>query len=340
MSQTQTQTQETQQNGVHEPSTSSKQMPPLEDLIAKYGDSSNTTWVEDKFIVWRHEPTGAAVGYVLSENGYAILWGNPLCEHSQYPEVASAFLDFIEKEGHNPIWTCVNKDLEQYLAKECGWRAIFCVQEDNLDPTKVNPEENKEVRKHIRGAQKKGCKIFEDKDEPSNEVKKEIDEVIMEWKKNRKGTQVHATNVEPWRDTEHRRYFYARDAEGKIVGFLFLAQVGDGWAIKDSLQMPAAPKNLTEWLIASAIHSLADDDEHYLTFGPTPAPKLEPVDNVSSSGMKFLSGTYQGIEKALLGNKREFRNKFKVEGEPIFVCYPPKGLGRHGVSALMKVLTD
>lgn len=104
--------------------------------------------------------------------------------------------------------------------------------------------------------------------------------------------------------------------------------------------MPSAPKNLTEWLITSAIHSLAKDEEHYLTFGPTPAVALRPVDNVSSSGMKFLSTTYGGIEKAFLGNKRDFRNKFHVEGRPIFVCYPPKGLGRHGVSALMKVLTD
>lgn len=116
--------------------------------------------------------------------------------------------------------------------------------------------------------------------------------------------------------------------------------MSEGWAIKDSIQMPNAPKNLTEWLITSAIHSLASKDEHHLTFGPTPAPSLEVADNISGPAIKFLSKTYGGIYKTMLGNKREFRAKFQVEGEPIFVCYPPHGLGRHGVSALMKVLTD
>lgn len=191
-------------------------LPALEDLIAKYGDSSNTTWVEDKFKVWRHEPTGAAVGYAPSVHSYCIIWGNPLCEHSQYPEVVDAFLQWAEEQQYKPIWACVNQEVEKILAKTKGWRAVVCVQEDILDPTKVNPEENKEVRKHIRAAQKKGCKIIEEEGEPSDEIKKEIDVVIKEWKAHRRGTQVHATNIEPWRDIQHRRYFYARDAEGKV----------------------------------------------------------------------------------------------------------------------------
>ena len=196
-------------------STDTKTMPTLEDLIAKYGDSSNTTWVEDKFKVWRHEHTGAAQGYAVSHK-YCITWGNPLCEVSQYPEVASAFLQFVNEQGWKPIWACANDALEKYLALERNWRAVMCVQEDGLDPTKSHPEENKEVRKHIRAAEKKGCRIIEEHGVPNEEVRKEIDEVIKIWKAGRKGPQVHTTNVEPWRDTEHRKYFYARNAEGKV----------------------------------------------------------------------------------------------------------------------------
>ncbi|TDL20925.1 hypothetical protein BD410DRAFT_790274 [Rickenella mellea] len=311
----------------------------LEDLIAKYGDSSNTTWVEDKFSVWRHQQSGAAQGYAISE-GFCIVWGNPLCEHSQYPEVVQAFLDWCKTESYKPLWCCTNGVLEKLLCTELEWRSVWCVQEDGLDPTKANPEGNKEVRKHIRSAQAKGCEIIEEDGEPPEEVKKEIDIVIKEWREGRRGVQVHTTNVEPWRDFEHRRYFYARDAEGKVVGFLFLAKIADGWAIKDSLQINGAPKNLTEWLITSAIHSLASTDEHFLTFGPTPAEKLTPSSNINGTSVKFLSKTYSGIERTFLGNKRAFRDKFEVRGEPIFVCFPPHGLGRHGISALMKVLTD
>ena len=195
-------------------------LPSLEDLIAKYGDSSNTTWIEDKFQIWRHDPTGAAIGYAPSDHDYCIIWGNPLCERSQYPEVVDAFLRWMEEKRYKPIWTCLNEDMEKALAKDRDWRAVLCVQEDVLDPNKVDPEQNKEVRKHIRGAQRKGCQIFEE-EEPSDDVKREIDGVVSEWKANRKGTQVHTTNVEPWRDTGHRRYFYARDNSGKVSTRLF-----------------------------------------------------------------------------------------------------------------------
>ncbi|KAI5116810.1 hypothetical protein M0805_007091 [Coniferiporia weirii] len=327
-------------------SNANNQPPSLGELIVKYGDSSNTTWVEDKFSIWRHLPTGAAIGYALSngdsDRTFCIIWGSPLCEHAQISDVVNSFLAWLENEGHSPIWACVGGEVERVLAEDRGWHAVMCIQDDALDPTRANPEQNKEVRKHIRKAQRAGCTIVVEDSEPSDEIKREIDEVIKAWKASRRGTQVHTTNVEPWRDTEHRRYFYARDAEGKIVGFLFIAQVAGGWAIKDSIQVRSAPKNLTEWLISSAIHTLADKGEHFLTFGPTPAPTLETAGNarISSSSFKFLSKTYGSIEHAFLGNKREFRKKFEVEGEPIFVCYPPHGLGRHGISALMKMLTD
>lgn len=126
----------------------------------------------------------------------------------------------------------------------------------------------------------------------------------------------------------------------QVVGFLFLAQVNGGWAIKDCIGTPDAPKNITEWLITTAIHSLASEDSTYLTFGPTPAESLRPKDNLTGGTVKWLSAIYGGIEKAFLGNKKEFRRKFDVDGDPLYICFPENGLGRTGISALMKVLTD
>jgi len=317
----------------------SHNLTPLVDLIAQYGDSSNTTWIEEKFSVWRHPPTHAAVGFAQSGD-YCIIWGSPLCPREHYPLVVDAFLAWCKHEKLKPIWSCANSDLEHLLVKDLDWRAVMCVQDDILDPSKVDPATNKEVRKHIKAAQKAGFSIVELDAAPQESVRKEIDAVIEAWRAGRKGTQVHATNVVPWDDIEHRKYFYAKDRAGKICALLFIAQVAEGWAIKDCLQTPTAPKNLTEWLITEACHSLGNDGETYLTFGPTPAPSLQGADNMAGSSYKFLSKAYSGIEKSLLGSKRDFRRKFEVEGEPIFVCYPKRGLGRKGISALMKVLTS
>jgi aspartyl-tRNA synthetase len=40
--------------------------PELVDLLAKYGNSTSTAWIDPGYKIWRHERTGAAVGYIDS----------------------------------------------------------------------------------------------------------------------------------------------------------------------------------------------------------------------------------------------------------------------------------
>lgn len=192
------------------------ELTPLVELIAQFGDSSSTTWIEEKFCVWRHPPTHAAIGFAQS-SGYAIIWGSPLCHKEDYPVVVHAFLQWCKQQKLKPIWSCANSELEQHLVKDLDWRAVLCVQDDILNPSKVDPEQNKEVRRHIKAAQKAGCSIVQLEGVPEPSVRKEIDEVVEAWKANRNGTQVHATNVVPWDDTEHRKYFYAKDKNDKVL---------------------------------------------------------------------------------------------------------------------------
>ena len=62
---------------------SDDQLQPLQNLIANYGDATDTSWTDDRYKIWRHKGTGAAIAYVPID-GYAILPGNPLCDPSQY----------------------------------------------------------------------------------------------------------------------------------------------------------------------------------------------------------------------------------------------------------------
>ena len=38
----------------------------LVDLLAKYGNSTSTAWIDPGYKIWRHERTGAAIGYIDS----------------------------------------------------------------------------------------------------------------------------------------------------------------------------------------------------------------------------------------------------------------------------------
>jgi ergosteryl-3beta-O-L-aspartate synthase len=204
-----------------------RQMPSVEDLIANYGDSTHTSWGDERFKVWRHADTGAAICYVV-EGTHAILPGDPLCAESQYYRVIVSFLQWLKKETHlKPIWILINQATEEVLGERLGWKTISCVAEERVDPTKHAAESDPEVAKKIRQASNNGIKIVDiDPKEPVPEsVKERANARVKDWLANRKGTQIHLSNINLFHDEKHRRYFIAEDKEGTLCGIAVLAQL-------------------------------------------------------------------------------------------------------------------
>lgn len=217
-------------------------------LIARYGDATNTSWIDPAWTVWRDHKTGAAVGYI-PKSGFAVTFGNPLCEPKQIPVVVRAYLNFLSHEKLKPVWCCVDADTEKVLANDFGWSALTAVAEERINPTEADPEkQDKNLRKKVHRAEKSGVKLTDVEGLVDPETKKEIDERVEDWKQGRKGTQIHLTAVRPWDDEVHRKYFYARDAKGKICAMVVLAQLSasHGFQIKWALEFPGAPLGAIE----------------------------------------------------------------------------------------------
>ena len=222
-----------------------KVLPPLEDLIANYGDATSTSWGDERYQIWRHQETGAAVSYV-PVHGRAILPGDPLCHPSQFFRVVSSFLSWLKKETKlKPIWILCGPELEEVLGERFGWKTLSCVAEERVDTAKNVAEHDAEVQRKIRRAQNEGVKITDiDWKEPvPEELKVRANERVKDWLANRKGTQIHLSNIDLFRDEKHRRYFAADDKDGKLVGIAVIAMLAPrhGWQAKYSLDFPDAP---------------------------------------------------------------------------------------------------
>ncbi|KAF5377369.1 hypothetical protein D9757_008019 [Collybiopsis confluens] len=175
-----------------------KTYPPLPKLIANYGDAANTSWLDDRYLVWRDAPTGAAIGFVPSSSGFAIVVGNPLCERAQYAGVAGRFLGWLRKgeegengdhgetqnqlgflerkqitpPGHNkekekslgplkPVWLLASADLEMVLGSRLGWSSLTCIAESRVELEGEVPAslDEKEVKKKTRKAESEGVHV-------------------------------------------------------------------------------------------------------------------------------------------------------------------------------------
>lgn len=190
--------------------------PPLEDLIAEFGDSTNTAWTDEAYEIYRHESTGAAVGFIPS-SGHAIIWGYPLCQPELIPEVTTAFVDWLAKDRKlKPLWLNADDRTEKVLAGKLGWRALSVAAEQRFDPEEVDAEDDKNRRQKVHQAEREGVKFSMVEENFPRELKDEIDRKLRDWQANRKGTQVHTTSLRPWADSGHRTYFVAKDKQGGV----------------------------------------------------------------------------------------------------------------------------
>jgi nondiscriminating aspartyl-tRNA synthetase len=309
-------------------------MPALEKLIANYGDASNTSWLDDRFEVWRH-PTGAAVGYVKQEK-FAMITGDPLCDKSQYSDVLNAFVKFVNKELKlTPMWMLVSYDIQKILAHDLGWRTLSCTEEQRINVDKrVNGGSMNDPK--VKRVEREGVKIHEVKADP--DFIKRCDPAIEEWKRTRKGKQVHLTEIRPWIDQEHRRYF-AAEKDGKVLSLVVLHKLAPrhGWQVKWALDFPGSVNGAIEVLIEHVLSNLTGQ----VTFGVGVSEKLTPGDNLTGIRARFLASTYKSIVDNLgLRRKADFRNKFGALGEEVYICYPKHGVGLRDLQHVIKFFQD
>ncbi|KAL2075134.1 hypothetical protein VTL71DRAFT_76 [Oculimacula yallundae] len=321
---------------------------PLEKLIANYGDAANTSWLDKRYQVWRHPSTGAAQGYIV-HNNFAIAVGEPLCAKSQYPQIISAYLQFLKEEHKDlkPLWMIAGPQIEEYLGEKFLWRTLGCIAEERTDPRNNPASKDKDLARKIRHAEAEGVKEIDlPFGEPVPEdLKAKIDARVEDWKKGRKGTQVHLTQIRPWVDQEHRRYSYSQTADGTIQAICVLHQLSpqNGYQVKFSLEFPGAPSGTIESLILHALRTVAaaDPECRQVTFGTGAMPTLEGGRNLGKTKTKALRKAYEAINKQFkLTNKSEFREKMGVRNEPVYVCYPRGGLGAGGIRAIMGFLEE
>ena len=326
-----------------------KLLQPLEKLIANYGDAANTSWLDKRYHIWRHSSTGAAQGYILHGN-FVISVGTPLCSKSQLPQVVSAYLTYIKEDlpGKRPIWMIVGPEVEEYLGEKFSWRTLACIAEERANPRDNPAIKDKDLERKVRHADKEGVKNDEMKIGEEGLPKafmEKVDARVKDWQGNRKGTQVHLTQIRPWVDAVHRRYYYASTSDGTIHAICVLHQLSpqNGYQIKFSLEFPGAPSGTIESLILYSMRqiSIADPETRQVTFGTGAMPTLEGGRNLGKQKTKLLKKAYDTINKQFkLTNKSEFREKMGVWNEPAFVCYPRGGLGAGGIRAIMGFLEE
>ncbi|KAI9465754.1 hypothetical protein BJY52DRAFT_1242365 [Lactarius psammicola] len=247
-------------------------------LIAQYGSSSATSWLEfARYKIWRPSvpiPQSSfppVQGYLRSDP-FVFAWGNPIVsDPSALEATCAAFIDWARSQKLRPIWLCVDGQMEQVLGgqgSKFAWSALSCIVEDFLDPRSVvelahshgGGSEVKDFKKNLRRAERENVRVREiQPDQWTDAMKLQVEEGIANWKKSKTGVQIASTSFQPWLDFEHRRYWIA-EKDSNIVGILVLARIHHKqYQIKNAVSFPNAPRGTSEEVIYRAMSDLQDE---------------------------------------------------------------------------------
>ncbi|GAA5932977.1 hypothetical protein JCM1841_003859 [Sporobolomyces salmonicolor] len=322
----------------------------LPPLIAKYGSSLSTAWLEQRYSVWRspsHTQRNPRVQGYLARGKFYFAWGNPICREDDQTrrEIAKEFSEWAIKDKRKKIvWCCVDSKFAEVLGTEFNWSVLSCIREDVLHPD-IKKLDHKDVRQNVRRAERHHVKFDELRLRapdyvPEEKTRIEIDEGLERWKANRHGTQIAAAGLLPWLDAAHRRYFIARDEHKKIVAICVLAAIAhESYQIKHAVTFPEAPHGTSEALLGHVIHQMQFEGKNNLTFGASAQDDIHPEHNLGGWKIRMLGKAYRKIvSKYGLANRGQFRAKFGTEDEPLHVAYPQDGFGWSGLIALMKMM--
>jgi aspartyl-tRNA synthetase len=210
--------------------------------------------------------------------------GNPLCDPRQYSHIISDFIHWLkDTKKLKPIWILVDNRVEEVLGGRLGWSSLTCAAEERVnDPVEYNGD----VQRKIRHAKAEGLSVSEV--EPTQDLRRKCDEGIKEWLSN----QIHLTNINPWLDTEHRRYFVAQDTSShKVHALVVLAQLSSehDYQVKCSLDFPGAPNGAIEYLITEALKAVQESGARSITFGAATSSTFSPMSNLKGIRVKMLS---------------------------------------------------
>lgn len=186
----------------------------IADLVAKYGSSSATAWLEfDRYLIWRAPPDQVPESSFPPVQGYMarqrwlFAWGDPLISDPIALEAtARVFISWVRNQGLNLVWCCADLPLEKVLAK-LGWSTVECIYEDVLNPEHIvqltSPDAKghegqhivKDLRKNLRRADKANVTVVESTGRWTEEMRQQVIQGIVGWKRNRDGVQIASVGV-------------------------------------------------------------------------------------------------------------------------------------------------
>ncbi|SHI00945.1 DUF2156 domain-containing protein [Clostridium grantii] len=330
---------------VYNPIISSKDRKKVLELVNNYGQNpmSYLAIEKDKKYFFGNLSEGV-IAYGLVKD-VMVCCGDMICAEEEAPLFIKEFMSFCKRNKYSVIFINVtDKFLSLYndlgfQSVKYGEDATFKLSEYNLAGGKIA-----KVRAAINHANKAGILVSEYKplEHKDMKIENEINEVSNEWLKSKKSGELSfmlgGVGLE---EPLGRRYFFAKDANDKILGFVVFVpyDANKGYLADITRRRNDAPQGVLEKIIYDAFMIMKEEGVVWGNMGLVPLANLREENEKVKTVTLLFEFIYENLNN-FYGFKPLYKAKEKyapTHWVPRYLVYNPKLITPQMAYAIVKI---
>ncbi|HZS05856.1 MAG TPA: DUF2156 domain-containing protein [Blastocatellia bacterium] len=281
--------------------------------------------------VWSADELDASVVY-RRVGSIVVVAAAPLAPRENLTEVTRRFLGFCRGQKLDCLMLPVGPQFAE-VAEACGMGLLRIGESGyfRLPTWKPLGDRGKKVRSGVNQARKAGIVVerYDPQKDKSAKKREQIEALCQAWINTREVDALGwLLELNPFVLSEHKRYFLAWNAAGKLEGMLACSPIyaRNGWYLEDLIRRPDSERGVSELLVVETLRQLADEGAELATLGTSPLAGVKPGKQFRNLS-RLLGLIYEHLDafyhfKALHRFKSKFAPSF-VEPEYIAI-YPPR----------------
>lgn len=266
---------------------------------------------------WTSTEAKGAVAY----NEFGKVWlvpGDPLATAENLAQVTKGFLRAARAKGRVVGFMPATEQFAKQ-SSALGLRAVRLGSAPYFDLATWAPrgDRAKKARAGVNQARRAGLHV-EEIAEVDERLVRETACLCKSWMTTRRSAIKFSWlfSIDLFQHKERKKYFTARDTNGKLVGFLAASPIParDGWYLEDVLRAKDAPNGTTDLLVVEVLELLRRDGAKLATLGTAPMAmegRVDPevrVNSVLSKLTRLIATCFSVFYN--FGGVRRFKTKF------------------------------
>lgn len=278
----------------------------------------------------------------VSYNEFGKVWlvpGDPLASVENLADVAGSFLRTARAQGRVVGFMPTTQQFAKH-SRRLGLRAVRIGSAPYFDLVTWAPrgDRAKKARAGVNQARRAGVRVSRVTN-VDEKLMRETACLCKSWLTTRRSAIKFGWlfAVDLFQHKERKKYFTARDATGRLVGFLAASPIParNGWYLEDVLRLPESPNGTTDLLVVEVLDLLRRDGARLATLGTAPMAMEGSVDPemhsspLLSSVARIVAGCFSVFYN--FDGVRRFKTKFAPswwESEYILISHevtaPPR----------------